>query len=77
MASKPAENGHEKTSPKKQPKVDEGAQIDALFSRKPAEIQFDMPQKRLVFKIATDSKDGQNKTTVDNMYKRLMGMNER
>lgn len=36
-----------------------------------------MLQKKLVFKIVNTLKDGQNKTTLDGVWKRYLGMNER
>lgn len=36
-----------------------------------------MLQKKLVFKILNSLKDGQNKCTIDSVWKRYMGMNER
>ena len=36
-----------------------------------------MSQKKLVFKLANNTKDGQNTSTVDTMFKRLLTMSDR
>lgn len=63
----------------KRARVDEQDQVNALFSAQPiAKANSpDDAQKRLVFKILNKLKDGQNKTTLDQIWKRYMGMNER
>jgi len=62
---------------KKQKKEDQREQVDRLFELQPVANNFDMNQKRLVFKLANDTKDVQNKADVDSMFKRLMTMNDR
>jgi len=69
----------EEPVPQKKMRIDPDAQVTQLFSAKPSASQssVDMLQKKLIFKIVNTLKDGQNKCTLDQVWKRYMGMNER
>lgn len=63
----------------KKMKIDHEEQVSNLFAAqvKTELPEFDMQQKKLVFKIVNNLKDNQNKCTLDDMWKRFMQMNER
>jgi len=63
----PNENFVEPNSKKIKPDADE--QVAQLMAAKPETVErVDMHQKKLIFKIATQLKDAQNKADVDAMY---------
>lgn len=61
----------------KKPKIDADEQISQLFQAKPVVANADVEQKKLVFKIVSNIKDGQNKCKLDAIWKRYLAMNER
>lgn len=68
----------EEASAPKQIKVDAEEQVSNLFKAKPIVAPAaDMMQKKLVFKIVNALKDGQNKCSMDAVWKRYMSMNDR
>lgn len=62
--------------PTKKMKVDEQGQVQSLFKAKTNAVA-DIHQKKLVFGIINQVKDQQNKTTLDSIWKRFLGMPER
>lgn len=46
-------------------------------AKKETRVDHDMHQKKLIFKIASNIKDSQNKANVDKIYERLLKMSDR
>ncbi len=48
-----------------------------VSAKKETRVDHDMHQKKLIFKIASNIKDSQNKANVDKIYERLLKMSDR